>query len=175
MFSAIGVAWPPAIFMVSDVSSVPAGVVVLTAVDIPGVPAVPRVFAAVAAVPTSVYILSATGFSNVSGIPDVVDIPAAVGVTSVAGVPTVVKTLLFMVFPSVVASLLLASPDVPVVSSAAVAPPVTVLAVARGLYPGVPDVVGVIAVASGPTVFSTCSGTPAVVGAPCFSSCLLCC
>jgi hypothetical protein len=79
-----------------------------------------------------------------------------------------------MVFPSVLASLLLASPDVPVVSSAAVAPPVTVLAVARGLYHGVPDVV-VTAVASVPTGFSTSSGTPAVVGIPCFSSCLLCC
>ena len=57
------------------------------------------------------------------------------------------RSLILMVFPSVLASLLLASPDVPVVSSAAVAPPVTVLAVARGLYHGVPDVV-VTAVAS---------------------------
>ncbi len=63
-----------------------------------------------------------------------------------------------MVFPSVGASPLLASPNVPVVSCAAVAPPAAlvlsavnvhgVFAVARVLYSGVPDVVGITAVAT---------------------------
>ncbi len=96
------------------------------------------------------------------------------------------------VFLSVLASLLLASPDVPVVSGAAVAPPVVVvlstvnvpgvLAVAR-VFTLLLLTLEVTAVASVPFVVnmpyasgvSNSPDTPAVVGVLCCSICHLCC
>jgi hypothetical protein len=67
---------------------------VLTAVDVPGVPAVTSV-SNFAAIPATVDLTSETGVSSVSGAPAiaaitaVVSIPNATGVLTVAGVPTV--------------------------------------------------------------------------------------
>ncbi len=69
--------------MVSDVAYVPAAVVVLTPVDIPGAPAGAKV-SAVATVTPAVDDLPATVvFSHISCV------PAIVGVPAVDGVPTV--------------------------------------------------------------------------------------
>jgi hypothetical protein len=65
LISAVGVAWAPAVVIVSAVSGVPADAVVLTAVDVQWVPAVARVFV-VAAILIAVDVPSATGVSNVS-------------------------------------------------------------------------------------------------------------
>ncbi len=54
------------------------------------------------------------------------------------------RSLLFMVFPSILASLLLASPDVPVVYCAAVAPPVALVLSAVN----VPEVLAVVRVST---------------------------
>jgi hypothetical protein len=128
----------------------------------PGIPTLVRVYA-VADVPTAVYVFSATGFSNVSE--SLILLTSNLLLASLVLLVSLllIRSPLFMVFPSVLASLLLASPDVAVVSCAAVAPPVAavlsavnvhgVLAVARVLYSGVPYVVGVTSVASMPSVF----------------------
>jgi hypothetical protein len=89
-FSAVGVAWPPA---VSVVSCVPAAAVVLTAVDVPGVPAVARASAVVATVPIAVYVLSATGVSNIPGVPAVFGFPGVVGFPAVVVFPAVAGVL----------------------------------------------------------------------------------
>ncbi len=165
----------------SAVSSVPAAVVVLTAVDVPGVHVVARV-SAVAAVHTAVYVLSATSVSeSLILLTNLLLLASLVLLVSLL----LLRSLLLIGFPSIVASLLLASPDVQVVSCAAVAPPGTLVLSAVNFH-------GVLAVIrDSPMVplmlwallllplcllfFSIGSGTPAVVGMPCFSICLLCC
>ncbi len=66
VISAVGVAWAPAVVMISAVSGVSAAAIGLTEVEIPGVPAVTRV-SAVAPVPTAVDVPFAVGVSKVSG------------------------------------------------------------------------------------------------------------
>jgi hypothetical protein len=68
---------------------------------------------AVAAVSTTVDLISATGVSNISGI------PAILGVPAVGGIPLCLPSLFFMLFPPVLAPLLLTSPDFPFVSCTA--------------------------------------------------------
>ncbi len=79
---------------------------------------------AVAAGPTAVYVLSATGFSNISGSLILLTYLLLLLASLVLLVYLLLfRSLLLMVFPSIVAFLLLASPDVPVISCAAVGIP----------------------------------------------------
>jgi hypothetical protein len=69
-----------------------------------------------------------------------------------------------MVSPSVLAFLLLASPNVLIVSCAAVAPPISIVLAAENV-PGVPaDVVDVTTVASVPTVVNIPFATAVIAG-----------
>jgi hypothetical protein len=92
VIASTGFTWVPAVVLVSAVTGITAAVVVITAVD--GSGDVAKV-SAVAAVPTAVDLISAAGVSNVSGI------------------PLCLPSLLFMLFLPVLATLLLASPEVP--------------------------------------------------------------
>ncbi len=75
----------------------------------PGIPAVAKV-SAVDIAPTVVDVLSSTSISNFSGVPAVAVIPTVACFSSVVNIPQI------MLFPSILASLLLVSPDVLVVS-----------------------------------------------------------
>jgi hypothetical protein len=94
----------------------PAVADVLIAVDVSGVPAV-------ASISVDVPFPSATGVSNVSGVrfvafcPAVVGVPAVFGVSDVTGVPSVANfSAVARYLLLIVAILLLAFPDVSVVS-----------------------------------------------------------
>jgi hypothetical protein len=91
--------------MVSGVAGVLAAVVVLTAVDVSGVPALAKVSVVVTDIPSAVDVLTAASVS-----PTFLAVRAVVGLLAVFGFPAVVASLLLL------ASLLLASPDVPVIS-----------------------------------------------------------
>ncbi len=93
-----------AVVMVSIVAGVPAAVVVLTAVDVSGGPALAKV-SVVTDIPTAVDVLTAA-----SVYPTFLAVRAIVGLLAVFGFPAVVASLLLL------ASLLLASPDFPVIS-----------------------------------------------------------
>ncbi len=85
----------------------PAALVVLTAVDIPGIFAVARI-STLAAITTAVDVLSAVSVSNIFCVHAVASVPV-LGLHAVACVPTAVN----IQFPLVLATLLLlASPDV---------------------------------------------------------------
>jgi hypothetical protein len=92
-----------AVVMVSIVAGVPAPVVVLTAVDIAGVPKV----SVVTDIPTAVDVLTAASVS-----PTFLAVRAVVGLLAAFGCPAVVASLLLLppcccCLPAVVASLLL--------------------------------------------------------------------
>ncbi len=82
--AAVGFPWVPAVVMVSAVAGIPDAAVVLTAVDVPGIPAMANV-----SVPTAVEVLAATVVYTVPGV------SAVVGVPAIACVSTSVNILCF--------------------------------------------------------------------------------
>ncbi len=86
-----------AVVMVSSVAGVPAAVVVLTAVDVSGVPALAKVSVVVTNISSAVDVLTAACVS-----PTFLAVRAVVGLLPVFGFPAVVASLLLL------ASLLLA-------------------------------------------------------------------
>jgi len=80
---ALGIAWAPVVVLVSAVSGVPAAAVDLTAVDVPGVPAVARVFAVL---PSLLLLISLLLLFQGFCVLDVVGVSAVLGIPSVAGV-----------------------------------------------------------------------------------------
>ncbi len=154
---------PTAADISAAVSGVPVDDVALTAVDVLGVPDVARV-SDVAAFPTAVNVLSATDVSNVSGLLTYLVLLASLLLL----MPLLwLPSLLLILFPSVLASLLLGAPAIGISTfNVPVSAPVSLM-----LW-GVTAVCSVHSVIKmhSATGVSTSSGTPAVVAVPCCSS-----